>query len=442
MNKKKQKLYYFDYQATTPIDKRVIKEMNNSMKQSFGNPHSSSHPMGWESFAIVENARNKIAKVINANHDEIIFTSGATEANNIAIKGVIKFYQSTGKNHIITMTTEHKCVLETCKYLAIHENCEITYLNPESDGRLDMDKLQNAITDKTLLISIMGVNNETGVIQDFEKIGKIALKNNILFHTDCAQAYGKIPIDVRKMNIDLLSISGHKIYGPKGIGALFMRKINKKIEQKIDGCATIVDSPILSVRREVNDDIIFANSRVRVSTFMHGGGQERGVKSGTLPTFLIAGFAKAAEIIDLEYKENNLHVTKLQNIFLNEILQIEDCYLNGNIKYKIPECNNISILHIEGESLMMAIANICVSTGSACDSGALEPSYVIVAMRNDSYYAHSSIRFGFGKMTTEKEVLYLIKSLKKAINHTRKMSPLWEMKQNGIDINSISWGKH
>ena len=403
LDKQTRNFYYFDYQSTTPMDKRVIDAIYNSMQEDYGNPHSTSHPLGWRAFEKIELAKKQIAKVINAKTEDIIFTSGATESNNLAIKGVAHFYQNKGK-HIITMSVEHKCVLESCKFLQT-EGFEITYLDPEEDGLLDLNKLKDAIRKDTILISIMGVNNETGVIQNLKEIGKIAHENEILFHTDCAQAFGKIPLDVDDMNIDLMSISSHKIYGPKGIGALYIRQ----------------------------------KPKVRLSPIIHGGGQEKGLRSGTLATPLCVGFGLAGKIIQNEMAKDNTHIQKLSDKFLDSILQLDDVYLNGNRKHKIPGCNNVSFLHIEGESLLLAIPDMCVSTGSACNSANLQPSYVISKMRKNDYYAHSAIRFGFGRFTTEKEVDILIDELISAVNHLRKISPLWEMKQNGIDISKINW---
>ena len=397
------KLYYFDYQSTTPMDKRVIEAVYHSMIEDYGNPHSTSHPLGWKAFEKIENARSQIAKVINAKPDDIVFTSGATESNNLSIKGVGHFYQNKGK-HIITMSVEHKCVLESCKFLQT-EGFDITYIDPETDGLLDLNKLEEAIRNDTILISIMGVNNETGVIQDLEKIGKIAKSKNILFHTDCAQAFGKIPLDVEKMNIDIMSISSHKIYGPKGIGALYIRQ----------------------------------KPKVRLSPIIHGGGQEKGIRSGTLATPLCVGFGLASEICRNEMEKDNLHIKNLSNKFIDEMLKLEEVYLNGNRKYKIPGCNNLSFLHIEGESLLLAIQNMCISTGSACNSANLQPSYVVSKMRKNDYYAHSAMRFGFGRFTTEEEVENLIQKLSEAVNKLRSISPLWEMYKQGIDFNSIKW---
>lgn len=403
---KTKRLYYFDYQSTTPMDPRVIDAVYQSMKEDYGNPHSTSHPLGWQSIEKVEHSRISIAKMINAKEDDIVFTSGATESNNLAIKGVANFYKNKGK-HIITMTTEHKCVLESCKSLE-RQGFEITYLNPQEDGLLDLQLLEDSIQDDTILISIMAVNNETGVIQDIEKIGKIAKDKEILFHTDCAQAFGKIPLDVEKMNIDLMSISSHKIYGPKGIGALYIRQ----------------------------------KPKVRLTPIINGGGQEKGIRSGTLSTPLCVGFGLATEICQKEMPQDNIKIQKLSNIFLDKILTLEDVFLNGNREYKIAGCNNISFLHIEGESLMLAIQNMCISTGSACNSANLQPSYVISAMRKNDYYAHSAMRFGFGRFTTESEVNDLLNALIDAVNNLRAISPLWELKQQGIDINSINWNNH
>lgn len=405
MTNKSAPLYYFDYQSTTPMDKRVIDAIYKSMQEDYGNPHSTSHPLGWKAIEKVENARMQVAKVINASADDIIFTSGATESNNLAIKGVAHFYQNKGK-HIITMSVEHKCVLESCKILET-EGFEITYLDPEIDGLLDLNKLKDAIRKDTILISVMGVNNETGVIQNLEEIGKIAHEHGILFHTDCAQAFGKIPLDVERMHIDLMSISSHKIYGPKGIGGLYVRQ----------------------------------KPKVRLVPIIHGGGQERGLRSGTLSVPLCVGFGLASQIIHAEMEQDNQHIRKLADSFLDKVLKLEDVYLNGSREHKIPGCINISFLHIEGESLMLAIQNMCISTGSACNSANLQPSYVISKIRKDEYYAHSAMRFGFGRFTTQKEVNVLTRNLIKAVKHLRSISPLWEMKKMGVDFNKIAWDK-
>lgn len=404
-NNTKNKFYYLDFQSTTPMDKRVIEAIYKSMKEDYGNPHSSTHPVGWNAFDKVEAARYKIAKLINAKAEDIIFTSGATESNNLAIKGVANFYKNKGK-HIITMSVEHKCVLESCHFLQT-EGYKITYIDPEKNGLLNLQKLENAIENDTILISIMGVNNETGVIQDLEKIGKIAKKNGILFHTDCAQAYGKIPLDVEKMNIDLMSISSHKIYGPKGIGALYVRQ----------------------------------KPKVRLSPIIHGGGQEKGIRSGTLSVPLCVGFGLAAEICSKEMEKDRKHIERLSDGFLSKILTLEDTYLNGDRKHKIPGCNNISFLHIEGEGLMLAVNEFCISTGSACNSLNLQPSYVISKMYKNDYYAHCALRIGFGRMTTQREVDLFANKLIKSVKHLRSISPLWEMKKQGIDFDAIKWDK-
>ena len=397
------KLYYFDYQSTTPMDDRVIEAVYASMKEDFGNPHSTSHPLGWKAFEKVEQARYKIAKLINAKAEDIVFTSGATESNNLAIKGVAHFYKNKGK-HIITMSVEHKCVLESCHFLET-EGYDITYIDPEEDGLLDLNKLNDAIREDTILISVMCVNNETGVIQNLKEIGKIAHNKGILFHTDCAQAYGKIHLDVEEMNIDLMSISSHKIYGPKGIGALYVRQ----------------------------------KPKVRLSPIIHGGMQEKGLRSGTLATPLCVGFGVASDICKNEMQQDWQRVEKIANKFLDKVLKLEDVVLNGNKSHKIPYCNNISFLHIEGESLLLAVQNFCISTGSACNSANLQPSYVISKMRKDDYYAHSAMRIGFGRMTKEEDVVLFADKLIEAVNHLRSISPLWEMKKNGIDITKIHW---
>ena len=379
------KLYYFDYQSTTPMDDRVIEAVYASMKEDFGNPHSTSHPLGWKAFEKVEQARYKIAKLINAKAEDIVFTSGATESNNLAIKGVAHFYKNKGK-HIITMSVEHKCVLESCHFLET-EGYDITYIDPEEDGLLDLNKLNDAIREDTILISVMGVNNETGVIQNLKEIGKIAHDKGILFHTDCAQAYGKIHLDVEEMNIDLMSISSHKIYGPKGIGGLYVRQ----------------------------------QPKVRLSPIIHGGMQEKGLRSGTLATPLCVGFGVASDICKNEMQQDWQRVEKIANKFLDKVLKLEDVVLNGNKSHKIPYCNNISFLHIEGESLLLAVQNFCISTGSACNSANLQPSYVISKMRKDDYYAHSAMRIGFGRMTKEKDVVLFADKLKKAVKHLRSI---------------------
>ena len=399
-------MIFLDFQSTSKINAEVLDAMNDAYLNHYGNPHSTSHPIGWQAFDKLEESRFKIAKMINADAGEVVFTSGATEANNIAIKGVAHHYQDKGK-HIITMSTEHKCVLESCKFLE-SEGFEVTYLDPEEDGLLDFDKLKNAIRKDTILISIMMCNNETGVLQDIKKIVEIAKQHGILVHSDCAQSFGKIKIDANDLNIDLMSFSGHKIYGPQGIGALYVRK----------------------------------KPRVRLQPLFHGGGQERGIRSGTTPVALAVGLSKAAEIMHQSLDENTTRIFAIQNKFLNKILAIEDCFLNGHKTQRIAGCINISLMHIEGESLMMSIPNVCVSSGSACTSNTLEPSYVIEKMRKDTYYAHSAIRFGFGVTTKESDVDIVLESLIKGIERLRNISPLWHMKKNNIDFSTIQWDEH
>ncbi len=396
-------LIYLDNQATTKIDPRVLAKMIPSLENDYGNSHSKNHAFGWKAESLVDEARMEIAKVINCNESEIIFTSGATESNNIAIKGVAHFYKNSNKNHIITVLTEHKCVIETCRNLQ-EEGFDITFLKPQKDGLIDLDELKKAITNKTILVSIMAVNNEIGVIQDLEQIGKICRNNDVFFHTDCAQAFGKIPLDVKKLNIDLMSISGHKIYGPKGIGALF---INKK-------------------------------PRVRLVPIFNGGGQERGMRSGTLPVPLIVGFAEAAKICMQDFDKDKAHIEKLSKKLYDAIIKIPEVYLNGSYEQRYKGNLNFSFSFIEGESFMMGIKNIAVSSGSACTSESLEPSYVLYALGVGDL-AHTAIRFGIGRFNTEEEIDYTIGAVTNAVNKLRDLSPLWEMFQDGIDISKIEW---
>jgi len=399
---------YMDYQATTPVDKRVLDAMLPYFTEKFGNPHSRTHKYGWEAEDAVEDAREKVAALIKADPKEIIFTSGATESNNLAIKGVAAFYGKEDKKHIITVVTEHKCVLDTCRHLS-EEGFNITYLPVQSNGLIDLEDLKNAITDKTILVSIMAVNNEIGVIQPLKEIGKICREKGIFFHTDAAQAFGKIDLDVNEMNIDLLSISGHKIYGPKGIGALFVRR----------------------------------KPRVRLSAIINGGGQERGMRSGTLAPALIAGLGKAAEIAKNEMHEEMARIKKLTDKFYNAITsQVPDVYLNGDAIHRVPGNLNLSFAYIEGESMIMAIKDLAVSSGSACTSASLEPSYVLKSIGITDDLAHTSIRFGIGRFTTEEEIDYAINCVLASIKKLREMSPLWEMAQEGIDISKIKWAEH
>lgn len=398
---------YMDYQATTPLDPRVLDTMMPYFTSKFGNPHSRSHSFGWEAEDAVEIAREQIAKVINADPREIIFTSGATESNNMALKGVANFYKKQ-RNHIITVITEHKCVLDTCKHLE-QEGFEVTYLPVRPNGIIDLKELEKAMRPTTVLVSIMSVNNEIGVIQPIKEIGAMCRKNGTFFHTDAAQAFGKIPMDVNDMNIDLMSISSHKIYGPKGVGALYVRR----------------------------------KPRVRLEPLINGGGQERGLRSGTVPTPLVVGMGKAAEICNQEMFTENERIKKLSDKFYQAVVtSVPDVYLNGDKNYRVPGNLNLSFAYIEGESFILAVKELAISSGSACTSSSLEPSYVLRAIGLNEILAHTSIRFGFGRFTTEAEVDYAIKAVKNSIDRLRSMSPLWEMVQEGIDIDAIEWTDH
>ncbi len=397
---------YMDYQATTPMDPRVLSAMIPYFNEKFGNPHSRSHKFGWDAEEAVEDARQSIADLINADVREVIFTSGATEANNLAIRGVAEFYKDK-KNHIITLATEHKCVLDTLRHLS-QEGFEVTYLGVTETGLINLDELKSAVKDNTLLISVMAVNNEIGVIQPLKEIGQICRERNIFFHTDAAQAFGKIPLDVRAMNIDLMSISGHKIYGPMGVGALFVGR----------------------------------NPRVRLNAMIHGGGQERGMRSGTLPMPLIVGIGEAARIAKAEMVSDEKRLKEYFDYFTSELLKIPHVFLNGDPKIRYPGNINLSFSCIEGESMIGAIKNIAVSSGSACTSASLEPSYILRALGVDEELAHTSIRFGIGRFTTKEELDFAIECVKKAIHRLRELSPLWEMLQEGVDLKSINWAQH
>ncbi len=398
---------YLDYQATTPMDPRVLEKMLPYFSEKFGNPHSRSHAYGWEAEAASELAREQVAGLIGANEKEIVFTSGATESNNIAIKGVARFYKDK-KNHIITPVTEHKCVLDSCRHLE-QEGFEVTYLPVKPNGLIDLEQLKAAIKDNTVLVSVMAVNNEIGVIQPLAEIGKICREKGVFFHTDAAQAFGKIPLDVEAMNIDMMSISGHKIYGPKGIGALYVRR----------------------------------RPRIRLESLFSGGGQERGFRSGTLPTPLVVGLGEAAAIAKAEMGKDAEHVRRIFNKFASEILDgMKDVYLNGDRDKRWLGNMNISFAYVEGESMIMAIKDLAVSSGSACTSASLEPSYVLRALGVNEELAHTSIRFGYGRFTTDEEVDYAINLIKNSVGKLREMSPLWEMVQEGIDISKIEWAAH
>lgn len=398
---------YFDYQATAPTDPRVVKEMYPYFFEKFGNPHSRSHPYGWEAEEAVEKARKQVADVIGASDKEIIFTSGATESNNLALKGLAKFYGDE-KKHIITVTTEHKCIIDTCRQLE-EEGFRVTYLPVQKNGLLDLQVLKDAITEDTLVISVMAANNEIGVLQPIKEIGAIAKENGIFFHTDAAQAFGKIPLDINEMNIDLMSISGHKIYGPKGVGALYVRR----------------------------------RPRVRILAQIHGGGQERGMRSGTLPTPLIVGLGKAAELANQEMEAEYKRLKGLQDHMLNRLnAELDEIHVNGSLKHRLPNSLNISFGFIEGESLMMSIKDIAVSSGSACTSASLEPSYVLAALDVSDEMAHSSLRMSFGRWTTLEEIDYACDCLIKEVKRLRELSPLWEMHLAGIDLSTIQWADH
>ncbi len=398
---------FLDYQSTTPVDPRVLEVMLPYFTQKFGNPHSRSHAFGWEAEEACEIARGQVAHLINADAKEIIFTSGATESNNIALKAVGQFYKDK-KNHIITVVTEHKCVLDSARHMEM-DGFEVTYLPVQQNGLIDLEQLKAAIKPTTLMVSIMAVNNELGVIQPLEEIGKITRQHAVLFHTDAAQAFGKIPLDVEAMNIDLMSISGHKIYAPKGVGALFVRR----------------------------------RPRVRLESLFSGGGQERGMRSGTLPTPLVVGLGEAARIAGLEMQEENSRIRYLSSKFLKAVMDdVPDVYLNGDREQRIPGCINLSFAYIEGESMIMAIKNLAVSSGSACTSASLEPSYVLRAIGVGEELAHTSIRFGIGRFTTEAEIDEAIRIVSGSIEKLRAMSPLWEMVQEGVDISKIEWAAH
>lgn len=397
---------YLDYAATTPVDKRVAEKMIPYLTETFGNPASNSHAFGWTAEEAVEKARADIAALINADPKEIIFTSGATESDNLAIKGAANFYKTKGK-HLITVKTEHKAVLDTMRELE-RQGFEVTYLGVQENGLIDLEELKAAIRDDTILISVMWVNNEIGVVQDIPAIGEICRERKIIFHVDAAQACGKVPVDVEAAKIDLLSMSGHKVYGPKGIGALYVRR----------------------------------KPRVRLEAQMHGGGHERGFRSGTLPTHQIVGMGEAFRIAKEELEQDMAHYRKLRDIFLKGIEGIEEVYINGDLEHRAPNNLNVSFNFVEGESLIMAVKELAVSSGSACTSASLEPSYVLRALGRNDELAHSSLRITFGRMTTEEEVKFAAELIKSKIGKLRELSPLWEMFKDGIDLNSIEWAAH
>lgn len=399
---------YMDYSATTPVDPRVAEKMCQYLTPDgmFGNPASRSHKFGWDADDAVEQARSDVAALLNANPKEIVWTSGATESDNLAIKGAAHFYQKQGK-HIITSKTEHKAVLDTCRQLE-REGFEVTYLDPEPDGLIDLGKLKAAMRDDTILVSIMHVNNEIGVIQDIEAIGELTRARKILFHVDAAQSAGKVPLDMERMKVDLLSLSAHKIYGPKGIGALYVRR----------------------------------KPRVRLEAQMHGGGHERGMRSGTLATHQIVGMGEAFRIAKAEMAQDNEYIMQLRDRLWNGMKDMDEIYLNGDLERRVAGNLNISFAYVEGESLIMALKDFAVSSGSACTSASLEPSYVLRAIGRQDELAHSSIRFTIGRFTTEEEVDHVIELISQQVNRLRELSPLWDMFKEGIDLNSVQWAAH
>ncbi|WMC09644.1 IscS subfamily cysteine desulfurase [Oceanimonas pelagia] len=399
---------YLDYAATCPVDPRVAEKMMQYLTPDgfFGNPASRSHRFGWQAEEAVDIARNQIAELINADPREIVFTSGATESDNLAIKGIAHFYGKKGK-HIVTSKTEHKAVLDPCRQLE-REGYEVTYLEPQPNGLFTLEQIEGALRDDTILVSIMHVNNETGVIQDVKAIGELCRSRKIMFHVDAAQSAGKIPLDVQAMNIDLLSLSAHKIYGPKGIGALYVCR----------------------------------KPRVRLEAQMHGGGHERGMRSGTLATHQIVGMGEAFRIAKEEMQAEGERIRALRDRLYNGVKDIEEVYVNGDLEQRVPGILNISFAYVEGESLMMALKDLAVSSGSACTSASLEPSYVLRALGLNDELAHSSIRFSIGRFTTEEEVDYAIQLVNEAIGRLREMSPLWEMFKDGVDLEKVEWVHH
>jgi len=397
---------YLDYSATTPIDPRVAAKMIPYLTEEFGNPASRSHPYGWTAEKAVENAREEVAKLVGADPREIVWTSGATESNNLAIKGAANFYSAKGK-HIITVATEHKAVIDTVRELE-RQGFEATYLQPEPNGLLDLEKFKAAIRPDTVLASVMLVNNEIGVIQDITAIGNICRENNVIFHVDAAQATGKVHIDLEKLPVDLMSFSAHKTYGPKGIGALYVRR----------------------------------KPRIRIEAQMHGGGHERGMRSGTLATHQIVGMGEAFRIAREEMNAENERIRFLRDKLLHGLQNIEEVYVNGDLDHRVPHNLNISFNYVEGESLIMAVKGIAVSSGSACTSASLEPSYVLRALGRSDELAHSSIRFSIGRFTTEEDVDYTIELMKSKIGKLRELSPLWEMFKDGIDLTKVEWAAH
>nr|WP_308874980.1 IscS subfamily cysteine desulfurase [Thiothrix subterranea] len=399
---------YFDYAATTPVDPRVAERMMQylTLTGMFGNPASKSHAFGWAAEEAVEQARHDVAALLNADAKEIVWTSGATEANNLAIKGAAHFNERRGK-HIITCKTEHKAVLDTCRQLE-REGFEVTYLDPEPNGLIDLDKFKAALREDTTVVSIMHVNNETGVIQDIGAIGELCRANKTVFHVDASQSAGKVPIDMETLKVDMMSFSAHKIYGPKGIGALYVRR----------------------------------KPRVRIEAQMHGGGHERGMRSGTLPTHQIVGMGEAFRIARLEMDTERDRILMLRNRLYDGLKDIEEVYVNGDLEHRVAGILNISFNYVEGESLMMSLKDLAMSSGSACTSASLEPSYVLRALGRSDELAHSSLRLSMGRFSTVEDVDYAIGRIRTAVEKLRELSPLWEMFQEGIDISKVEWVSH
>ncbi len=397
---------YLDYSATTPVDPRVAEKMIPYLTERFGNPASRSHAFGWEAEKAVEEAREQVAALVNCDPKEIVWTSGATESDNLAIKGAAEFYSGKGK-HLITVSTEHKAVLDPMRNLERY-GFEVTYLDPEADGLVSLEKFKTAIRPDTILASVMLVNNEIGVIQDVAAIGEICREKGVIFHVDAAQATGKVDIDLQKLKVDLMSFSAHKTYGPKGIGALYVRR----------------------------------KPRIRLEAQMHGGGHERGMRSGTLATHQIVGMGEAFRIAKEEMAAENERILMLRNRLYNGLKAIEEVHLNGDLERRIPHNLNMSFAYVEGESLIMAVKDLAVSSGSACTSASLEPSYVLKALGRSDELAHSSIRFSIGRFTTEEEVDYAVELMKQQVAKLREMSPLWEMFKSGIDLSQVKWAAH
>ncbi len=396
---------YFDYASTTPVDQRVIDKMKDclSLDGNFGNPGSRSHAFGWQAEELVEEARINVSTLVNCDPREIIWTSGATESDNLAIKGAANFYKEKG-NHIITSKIEHKAVLDTCRQLE-SEGFEVTYLDPNENGEISIENIEENIREETTLVSLMHINNEIGVVNDIEKIGELCRNKGIIFHVDAAQSAGKIEIDLSQLKVDLMSFSAHKIYGPKGIGALFVRR----------------------------------RPRIRLQPLFHGGGQERGIRAGTLPTHQIVGMGEAFKLSQTEMQSDLSKISSYRDILWNGLSEMEEIYVNGSIDNGYPGIFNLSFNYVEGESLIMALKNIAVSSGSACTSASLEPSYVLRAIGRPDELAHSSIRFSFGRFTKEEEVKSTVKLVQESVAQLREISPLWEMYQDGVDLDKIEW---